>query len=77
MKSRKGNPTIQELLNELPATVNNHKLYIVKDELGWSVSYRSKFSPMVVMEAVWRYHLQDALIIMRNWLIKKNFIKRK
>lgn len=75
MKSRNEKPTIAKLLDALPATIANHTLHIVKEEIGWNVSYRSKFSPMVVKEAVWKKELLDALLTMYLWLKRNDYIR--
>lgn len=75
MKSREEKPTIAKMLEALPATVANYKLHIVKEEVGWNVSYRSKFSPMVVKEAVWKTELLDALLTMYRWLKRNDYLR--
>ena len=75
MKSKDEKPTIAKMLEALPATVANHKLHIVKEEVGWNVSYRSKFSPMVVKEAVWKTELLDALLTMYRWLKRNDYLR--
>ena len=67
--------TTNELLQSLPATINNYILTITKLNDGWAVMYRNKLSPMVVLEYVKRMKLHEALAAMYRWLVSKNLIK--